>query len=628
MRSFAVVVRPDASALLVGGHSEGRRGGDRATARDLAERPMIPASALRGALRIELERLLRGLDGSRTACSANLPEPAAGVEPCRCSVCRLFGSEGSTTGTLRLEDAVLAAEVTPPEEDLRPGVGVGRRTRTVVAKHLTFAETSGVLNAGSGDIAFRAAARLVARGAQDVEASLAEDWQNLAAACAALNGLGGGKARGLGWVQCSLDPPGLPLPDSAARRTEEPQAGVAAPLPAGTVSASVRVEALAPLHLGAGRPIAFFQRSLRHAPGSTVRGALAFAILEHDLARDGDPAFAALFGSDSEVTFGSARTAGDVPSATRRKCRAAGHVFDDLVGELTRRAAAGQGLALAFSAQGTCIELGCRAPKLVTEPRRRGSPAPVVRVRTRTALNRLTGTAMDRKLYSLEALEPRVPRGGEDGSFDPLILECEVHGLAAESLSLLASLHGREVWLGGKRSRGMGRCRVTLQPSEEGDVAAVRGRVEALAAALEEAWSSVRRTVGDRLQDAFIPPDRVPLAIVLQEPWVPAPDDLDLFQGPLAGDGTELIDAFLSTSEEGRFGANEASWYGAPEHVLRGEAPPVRAAAAGSVYVYSVARADLDTRLREWIDRGWAGSGLHREIGRGRFVIRGPEVDF
>ncbi len=628
MRSFTVVVRPDASALLVGGHSEGRRGGDRATARDLEERPIIPASALRGALRIELERLLRGLDPKSTACSANRPEPAAGLEPCRCPVCRLFGAEGSTTGSLRLEDALLPAEVAPPEADLRPGVGVGRRTRTVVAKHLTFAETSGVLNAGGRRMAFRAAARLVPRGTQDDATSLAEDWRNLALACAALNGLGGGKARGLGWVQCSLDPPNLPSAAGSAGAADELPAESAAPLPSGTASVRLRFEALAPLHLGQGRPIAFFQRSLRHAPGSTVRGALAFALLEHGLARDGDAALAALFSPSSGASFGAARTAGDVPSATRRRCRAQGHVFDDLVGELVRRAAAAKGLALAVSGQGVCIQPGCKASKLVAEPRRDGTRGPVVRVRTRTALNRLTGTAMDRKLYSLEALEPSVPRPGVSGSYDPLVLEAEVHGLPAETLSLLASLDGREAWLGAKRSRGMGRCRVTLQPCSEEDAAAARGRIEALGVALEEAWSAVQRTAGERLQDPFLAPDRVPLAIVLQEPWAPAADGPDLTQGPLAEHGTELIDAFLSTSEEGRFGANEASWYGAPEHVRRGEEPPVRTAAAGSVYVYSVARGELEARLGDWLARGRAGSGLHGEIGWGRFVIRGPEVDF
>lgn len=623
MRSFAVVVRPDASALLVGGHSESRHGADRATARDVEGRPMLPASALRGALRIELERLLRGLDGSRTACSANLAAPAADGAPCQCPVCRLFGSEGSASGTLRLEDARLSAEVATPVEESRPGVGVGRRTRTVVAKHLTFAETSGVLNAGGGDAVLRAAARLVPRGAQDGEASLAEDWRHLAAACAALNGLGGGKARGLGWVQCSLEPPALPpatVVESVARD--------GAHFPGATGTACVCFEALAPLHLGQGRQIAFFQPSLEHAPGSTVRGALAFALLENGLAKDGDTAFATLFDPRSGVSFGAARTAGDIPSATRRKCRAAGHVFDDLVGELVRRRAAGAGLALAVSSEGACLERACGAQKLVPEPRRRGTSAPVVRVRTRTALNRLTGTAMDRKLYSLAALEPSMPHPGGQGSHDPLVLEAEVRGLTAETLALLASLDAREAWLGGKRSRGMGRCHLALRAGDEPSHAKVRERIEALAAELAEAWSAVRQTAGERLPEPFVPADRVPVAIVLAEPWAPLSEGLDLFAGPLAGHGAELVDAFLSTSEEGRFGANEASWYGAPQQVLRGEASPVRAVAAGSVYVYSAVRTELDVRLAEWIALGWAGSGLHREMGWGRFVIRGPEVDF
>ncbi len=626
MRSFSILVRPDASALLVGGASESRHGADRATARDLEGRPVIPASALRGALRIELERLLRGLDGDAVACSANLPARGAGAAPCRCPVCRLFGSEGAATGTLRLEDAVLAGDGEPPQEELRPGVGVGRRTRTVVAKHLTFAETSGALNAGGGDAGFRAAARLVPRGPQDDAESLAADWRHLAAACAALNGLGGGKARGLGWVQCALDPPDLPPPEVVV---EPPR--TAAPLAGSGGNARVRFEALAPLHLGQGRQLAFFQPSLEHAAGSTVRGALAFALLEQGLAQPGDAGFADLFGPEAAVSFGAARMTGDVPSATRRRCRAAGHpghVFDDLVGELVRRSAAAAGVALAVSQAGSCLVPGCDARKLVPEPRRDGAAKPVVRVRTRTALNRSTGTSMDRKLYSIAALEPRLADAAGEPLDEPLVLETELHGVTAEAFVLLASLDRREAWLGGKRSRGMGRCRVTVQVGQEQDRSAARERIDTLAAALEAAWAVLRQVSPGRLGETFLPADRAPLAIVLTEPWAPEPSGAGLLAGPLAEHGIEPLDAFLATSEEGRFGANEASWYGAPEGVLRGEAPPVRAAAAGSVYVYSVRRADLETRLGDWMDLGWAGSGRNRDIGWGRFVIRGPQEDF
>jgi CRISPR-associated protein Csx10 len=625
VRSFDVVVRPDASALLVGGHSEGRRGADRATARDGAERPIIPASALRGALRIELERLLRGVEPARAVCSANLSEPAAGGTPCPCPICRLFGSEAAATGTLRLDDAVLDDTVALPDEEPRPGVGVSRRTGTAVARHLTFVETSGIVNAAGGGVAFRAAAKLVARGAQDDEAALEEDWRNLAAACAALNGLGGGKARGLGWVQCSLDPPQLPQAGGAATAAEPPREG-STPLPPETTAVRLRFEALAPLHLGDGRQIAFLQRSLRHAPGSTVRGALAYALLEHGLARPDDEAFMALFAPGSTVTFGSARGVGDVPSATRRRCRAAEpHVFDDLVGELVRRRAASQGLALAVSRQGACLARGCDSPKLVPERRRRGAPALAVRVRTRTAVNRLTGTAMDRKLYSIEALEPRVRGQGDDGPWEPLVLEAEVRGLTAPCLPVLAALNGREVWLGGKRSRGMGRCRLGIEPAAPPDATEARESVEALATAVEEAWSAVAAAAGGSLRGCFAGAGRVPVALVLAEPWAPESGGPDLCQGPLAGDGVELLDAFLSLAEEGRFGANESAWYGAPESVLRGEATPERSAAAGSVYVYAADRAAIEARLPDWLALGRAGCGRNREIGWGRFVIRGQQ---
>jgi CRISPR/Cas system CSM-associated protein Csm3 (group 7 of RAMP superfamily) len=614
VQNFEIQVRPQASALAVGGQSAPRLGGDKATARDHRDRPVIPASTLRGALRLELERLLRAR--GEVVCSANRPETDVPLPPCACPVCRLFGEQGGATGTLRLEDAVIDAVEDLRQPALRPGVAVGRRGGTAVSGHLVLFETTGSLNMpGAAEVSFRASGRLVPRGSADTAATVAEDLANLQAACAALEGLGGGKARGLGWVACSL----------IAKPADGRSGRSAAPPP--SAGLTVRFTALAPLHFGLGRPVGAFQPTLRYAPGSTVRGALAYALLEQGVSGD-DVAFQRLFGPPAEVSFGAARPAGDVPSATRRRCRPGDHVFDDLVGELLRRRAAAAGVALAVAARGGCPRAGCEASKLLTAPHRAGSERPEVRVRTRNAINRQTGTAMDRKLFSIEAVEPQLP-GGRGLQGPRLVLTAEVWAADPRDLALLLALDGGEVWLGGKRSRGMGRCEVAVAPVAAPETSKARAAIQMLAAELESSWRSLR-AVAAELDGPALPAGCQPLALVLDEPWTPGGEDVEaqLRRGPLGTEGMDLWDAFVVLTEEGRFGANEADRFGAPAEVPRGEVPPERAAAAGSVYVYAVPEPLLDERLTTWLTAGRRGSGRHAGLGWGRFTVRGPETDF
>lgn len=619
MKRFDICIRPAVAALALGGQSAPRRGGDKATARDHHGRLVIPASALRGALRIELERLLRGRDGDLKACSANRDEEANPDQPCNCPVCRLFGESGSATGTLRVEDAVLAEDPEGPEPTVvRPRVAVSRRTRTAADKLLGFMETTHLLQR---ERELRAPARLVARGPLDSPDDLDEDYRNLSAACSALRAIGGGRARGFGWVDCSVE-----------ERTEKPVQSKARSRECRNSALELRFEALAPLHFGQGRPIGFFQPSLRHAPGSAVRGAIAFALLEEGLCTAEDARFQELFGPATQVAFGSARLAGDVPSATRRKCRRNEHVFDDLVGELLRREAATRGMALALRPESACRVPGCGADKLVPSPYCDGAPRPLARVRTRTALNRRTGTSMDRKLYSVEAIEPATAKG-EKGGEQPLILTAQVTGLGAAGAELLAKLDGRELWLGGKRSKGMGRCRLHLAEARQNGRREAEAAVAGMTAALETGWEALRSVVGQGWPERWLEAGEVPLAIVLVEPWCPRrPDEssrIELAAGPLligrgGPAGVRPLNAFLEISEEGRFGANESRRYGAPVE-RSGEVPPLEVAAAGSTYVYAVTGEALATRLDEWIQLGMQGQGLHRDIGWGRFVLRGPK---
>ncbi len=617
MKSFEIVVRPDTSALAIGGRSAPEHGGDKATARGTDGRLLIPATALRGALRIELERLLAGRTPEAPACSAN--RQADAEEPCRCPVCRLFGREGLEAGALRLNDAVLA-DAENPRVVVRPRVAVSRRSRTAVDKHLGFVETSDLLDR---DSAFRARAWLVPEPSDDPEAQIEEHRGNLQAACAALRAIGGGKSSGLGWLECSIE--GWKKAGSQSNGGSGYQ-GPAAP------GLRLRFEALAPLHLGQGAAIGYFQRTGDHAAGSTVRGALAFALLEQGLCRPEDEGFQQLFGPDSTASFGSARLAGDRPSATRYQCRPQEHVFDDLVGEVLRRCAADRGIALALGPGGACPRQGCRPVKVIPAARPSGLAPVRVSVRTRTAVNRRTGTAMDRKLFTHEVLEPVIDDGTEVPK--PLVLAADVWGLGSEAFRTLTRLHRQQVWLGGKRSQGMGACFLQLEELGRGAEAAAGRRAEELASVVRKGWESLAKVAGLGKQRLIGRKEAV-LALVLTEPWLPEGEltSEKLRHGPLepedpAGRRPRLLARFIEIAEQGRFGALEARRYGATGKVFQGEVTPREVVAAGSIYVYAMGRKVLEANLERWLEDGRHGSGQNRQLGWGRFVVRGPAIDY
>jgi CRISPR-associated protein Csx10 len=591
MKHLEIEVRPLDCGLLVGGRTDSQRGADDATARDLRGHLILPASALRGALRIELERLLRGRGDA--ACRASGPADPDATH-CTCPVCRLFGTEGVGTGTLRLDDARLEGE--ERVVDLRPRIAVSRATGTVSHQLLGFAET-GEIDARGG-ARFRAPAWLVPRS-EDERAgeALEQDRHHLAAACRALSALGGGKSRGLGWVECELLDVEAPV-------------GEAARLPVRDALA-IRFEAQAPLHLGSGRPLGYFHPTLSHAPSSAVRGALAFALLEQGLCSADDPGFQALFGPHAAVTFGSARVPGDTRSATRRRCRPGEHVFDDLVGEIVRREATRHGVALAVRPEAACPFPGCTPVKVAPAPEGDAIDAIQLRLHTRTAINRRTGTSLDARLFSIELVEPWL-----DGGAERLALTAEVRDLVPEAAELLVKLDGRQVSLGGKRSQGLGRCKVAITSAPGAGVDLARAAIEDLDRALREAWGEVDAAVPSLSRHLLAEHER-PVAVVLTEPWLPREPQAYAL-GPL---GEKPRHAFVSFQPHGRFGAVEARRWKAGEHVEVGELPPETAAAPGSTWVYWIDSGELERRLAEWSAAGRRGVD---SLGRGRFRIRGP----
>ncbi|MGB9872245.1 MAG: RAMP superfamily CRISPR-associated protein [Anaerolineae bacterium] len=169
-------------------HSTGnlrRLGVDKTLARNAEGQWVIPATTVKGFLREKAEVLLR--TWGHPVCIG--PEPANmcdGQVPCL--VCQVFGNPRHLSA-LRFADAAPISEV---GSGVRSGVAISRHRRAAYSQRLFFVETTGP-------------------GATEWWAECEGDFQDVdeaktAAALVALaacwgTAIGGGKSRGLGWIE-------------------------------------------------------------------------------------------------------------------------------------------------------------------------------------------------------------------------------------------------------------------------------------------------------------------------------------------------------------------------------------------------------------------------------------------
>lgn len=116
------------SDLHVGGHeSTAPAEIDNPVIKNSMSYPIIPGASLKGVLRTEMERLLRGLDIK--ACKPDSkPYPDGLCESGEeCSICLLFGGR-EYAGSIRIRDATARTQRTT----LRDGVSIDRKTRKAV----------------------------------------------------------------------------------------------------------------------------------------------------------------------------------------------------------------------------------------------------------------------------------------------------------------------------------------------------------------------------------------------------------------------------------------------------------------------------------------------------------------
>ncbi len=466
MRSLEIRLK---GGLLLG--SGAARGYNDITLRRADGVPYIPASALKGAVREQLARLV---DAEVVSAVLGGPGPDPLGEPGREE---RFG--GGNTKVLFSDAELTNAQVAECFRrgfgyTLRAQVSIDRRSRRAADKRLFHRE---ILAPFADGLVFTAGVE-----ARDLSGA---ERRGFEAAVRAVFALGAGRSAGLGGVEMTLSPAG-PESSGAAETWGETAGGLEIPEGAGL---ELVLEAVDPVCLGADRFVSNFHPTLAAIPASALRGAVVTAALaergEGHVDQSSEPAFRALvLDPETCLRFGDALplAGGDGPlpavaPATLVTCKVDGEahgVRDDLVAGFVRRQLAEHGLRL--TPLDACPHAGC-GERLVAAGQWVGTAEPKRRVVTRLAMDPGSGRGEDGKLFSLELLE----RG--------TLFIARVDGVGPEGRTLLADAARRGLRVGHGRGQGYGRVRVAEirpapdEPLEE-RVAAFDGIVRrALAAA-------------------------------------------------------------------------------------------------------------------------------------------------
>ncbi len=491
-------------SLLIGGQSPAVLA-DAATARDPGGAPIIPASALKGALRIGFERLLEGL--GEPVCHPSLPELACPTES-PCLACQLFGSPGRE-GVLRFQDARLVeparslytkrARSDAPERPtgfgyaIRPGVAISRSRRTAEEDLLFASEVVAPLpppeDGSWPPLTFTT--EIEVRGSISNEVLL---W--LQAAAESVQAIGADKSRGLGHLaRTKLE----------AILVEESRRALS---PTGT-DLQVTLVPLEDVRISGVKVSNNFLETLPYVPGGTLRGAVAktFATARggwHDPAiREAFFTHPALFSSFYPTIGGripprpiplSARTCKHFPGFTysspsprdpeeRHGCK------DILIGATLVKLLRQEGVSVVLDDRCNRCQAPLKplegfyylAPMIPSLPR-----YPLQRVVTKTAINRSRFTSAEGQLYTYEAID------------------VELESPEEQSLRFLGTIRslpdtlkqhlvpGQVLFLGGARSRGFGKVRVAQVEAEQREqFNTLRSRLDRFTGEIQQALRAV-----------------------------------------------------------------------------------------------------------------------------------------
>lgn len=600
---FRLTVTCPRGTVLVGGYSSVPEELDAVHARRADGRAIIPASALRGALREGLEALLRG-DGQAACAGGDGVDPSANegsAEPTPCTLdggqpcvaCRLFGTrrDALPAGQRAFSGLVVGDAVAPEptETTIRHGVTLDRRRRSA-RSGLLFNRELPLLSNQDGAPHFVAEGRLLDAGLRDAFLAATRITQHL----------GSGRSRGLGRIDLAVE-----WLDSA--HDETPAAGFD----------NEGVDLLLTLDSPAcvGQPFGWenLRSSRTEVPGSALRGMVGFALAEVLQDAD-DDAFQRLVHPDTGAIFdfawpASADAQGQWAAPwplTARVCKRkpaehAEGATDGLLDRLLLVAAAdaaAQGRvadAIARAGEQGCSVPDCGAPmKSRSGWRTRDADAAIAtRVVTRLALDRRRRSARQGALFQTEVLEPG------------LTFRASVRRLAAGTADRLALALRQPLSVGAGRSRGWGKLSVEVTP-------------RATRKDLEPRQRRFRQALERRAEALSVELDaRRYVAVTLLAPLLPdAGDD----------DGTTTLAAALGVDVSGcalkvrRFGY-ENGW-----DQRAGRRSMVRSVVAGSVFVFDLGQPVTQEQLTKLGDLETDGAGQRRTQGFGRILFFDPAL--
>lgn len=596
--------------LLVAGGQASEAGAHLTTARRRHQGqlvPYIPATALRGAIRIQLEFLLKGAGRG-----AEVVEPyvAEGQEPFdpKGTVARIFGfsgpagkRNGSGEGAVRFGDAL---PVNPGQAaaslQVRPGLELVNFTATAEDKKLFFREVAEI---SAEALVFRAPLTIV--GHLDEK-----DLELLQIAAETTDAIGAGKAKGGGEVSIRWFDEGS---SPAARVTGDPSTATRARLLFTLVE---------PAHFGDGGPYGNHHSTRTYIPGATVRGALAWTLLRNGRIKAEVDAFQALFLGNAPGSFGDALLVTDAESepalfsATARQLRGAKHdVRNILMLELAR-----QQVNESLASRGQYLRADDGDLRFDPFEEARSARGLVRHTRTRVSLDRWTGTAAAGRLFSIEQIDPYLSLG-DDQQAIPARFVSWVEGLTPLTAGLLNQLGGLTVLIGAGRKHGLGLVEVDIRFEGEPEEIPTE-RVRSLASSLDQEITDLSRRA--KIERPPAAEGRLPLVLVARSDYVPTGPDIDhpLAEPDLAGLVPPSVSGptrrFLHQSLTGGYDQRPGS--DAPLKEL------VPAVGAGSVFVYSLAEENLDSALEILLPVLRRGVGQRVHSGCGRFGLFEVEV--
>jgi len=592
--------------LLIAGGQAGTLGVDLATARRFDGEgwvPYIPGTALRGAVRLQLEALLAGVDRPDAGPYVLDGAAAAGTkaESYNGPVARLFGFSGrrgrrtgAREGCLRFSDALpVDGERARAALTVRPGLEIDDYMAAAADQKLFFREVADV-----------SAEPLVFLADLDVLAELEEgDEKYLRAAVETAETIGGGKAKGGGLLRIEW------LPD------RKPSAVEVSGDPASARRAKLIFTLEEPAHFGDGGPQGNHHGTRTYAPGATVCGAIAWSLLRNGVKAE-DAGFQGLFGERS-ARFGDALPVADprdepeVRPATRRQRRGGQHEIDDLlIRDLARRRVNAR-----LERMGLYLRLDDGVVRYDPAPAR---PAHGIarRTRTRVSIDRYTGAAADGKLFSIEQIEPWLAKEhSQSGPARPATLACWVEGLDAAGAELLAAAARRPILLGAGRNHGLGRAGMQVQLAPDAEPAGSAEKVLTLANTVDEEVSRLVRRAS--LSSSKTEEQPLPLVLVALSDFVPSEPGADhpLAEpelATLAPAPSGPVWRYLSSGATG--GYDQMSREGRLKDLLP-------AVGAGSVFVYEIERDALAGWLGQALPALRLGVGGQTRSGCGRFAL-------